>query len=46
MPEQDVKFRNVVSYGKRFPVSLKGVVYRSYARVAIKHWSDVWYWKE
>ena len=33
-------------YGRRFPLKLKGVVYRSYVRPAILHGSEAWCLKE
>ena len=33
-------------YGKRFPLKLKGAVYKSYVRPAILHESEAWCLKE
>ena len=33
-------------HGRRFPLRLKGAVYRSYVRPAILYWSEAWCQKE
>ena len=40
-----VKFRDgsELLYGRRFPLRLKGVVYKSYVRPAILYGSEAWY---
>ena len=43
-----VKFRESgeLPYGRRFPLKLKGAIYRSYVRLAILHRNEAWCLKE